>query len=214
MLIAALGVAPATKRALQAAGIKDTAQLQRTANELLAIESITGAVLYDVTCRLRAHNLGLRADSRSGLPSEGDLEMLRLRVVEGLALRDIAASSEISPERVRQRLNRRFGLNGEPPAALERRRLRGQQRPDWERIIALRLCRADAGLAMAVLLRGFADGLLGSEARVAVRRMAMEGLVEIEGDRVFPTAGLRGIASGRGSSDGARRGTVRCGRGG
>jgi hypothetical protein len=44
MLIAELGLAPASKRALRAAGIKNTDQLQRPASELLAIEPITGTV--------------------------------------------------------------------------------------------------------------------------------------------------------------------------
>lgn len=98
MLTAKLGLAPATRRALQAAGIEHTDQLQRPANELLATEPITGAMLYDVVCRLRAHRLGLRANPLMSLPSATDLEMLRLRVVEGLSLRDIGSICSVSPE--------------------------------------------------------------------------------------------------------------------
>jgi hypothetical protein len=212
MLIAELGLEPATKRALQAAGIKNTDQL-RPANELLATESITGAVLCNIVSRLHAHDLGLRANPRLRRPTENDIEMLRLRVVEGFALRDIATIFDISPERVRQRLHVRFGLSGEPPAALERR-LRGRRRPDWERIVALRLCRAENGLPMAVLLRGLADGLLGIEARAAVGRMKARGLVTVKGTRVIATAALRDAANGLSPSIGTRRGTVRRGRGG
>lgn len=60
MLLAELGLTPATKKALRAAGIENTDQLQHPANELLAIESISGAVLYDIACRLHANDLGLR----------------------------------------------------------------------------------------------------------------------------------------------------------
>lgn len=119
MLIANLGLAPATRRAVQAAGITSVEQLRRSANELL--EQITGAELYDVVCCLQAHELGLLTDRRSSLASESDLEMLRLRVVDGLALREIAVICDRSCERVRQRLNQRFGLSGEPPAAMARR---------------------------------------------------------------------------------------------
>jgi hypothetical protein len=207
MLIAKLGLAPATKRALQAAGIETAGQLQRHANELLATEPITGVMLYDVVCRLRAHNLGLRVNPRMSLPTEGDLEMLRLRVVEGLALRDIGFICGVSPEHVRQRLNTRFGLSGQPPAALERHYLRVGRRPDWERIIALRLCRCDDdGLPMAIVLRGFADGPMAGEARAAVGRMEVKGLLAVKGDRVRPTAALRVMAKRSPSANGTRRG--------
>jgi hypothetical protein len=193
MLIAELGLKPATQRALQAAGIESAEQLQRPANELLTVEHVTGAVVYDVGRRLQAHGLGLRTNTdarRCALPTKDDLEMLRLRVVEGLALRDIAAICGVSPERVRQRLNLRFGLSGDPPAVLERRRTRVLRRPDWERIITRRLWRAENGLPMAVLLRGFADGALGGEARAAVGRMEAKGLVMIHADHVRPTGAL------------------------
>jgi len=203
MLIAELGLAPATKRALRAAGIENIDQLQRPANDLLAAAPITGAMLYDAACRLRAHNLGLRANRRMGLPTESDLEMLRLRVVEELSLRSIAAICGVTPERVRQRLNVRFGLSGRPPGAAGRRELR---RPDWDRVIALRLSKCDDdGLPLAMLLRGFADGAV-AEARVAVGRMEAGGLVRVDGDRVRPTDVLRFALKNTLSTNGTRRG--------
>lgn len=60
MVIADLGLAPDTKRALRAAGVKNIDQLQRPAIELLALPGITGAVVYDVARRLQAHGLSLR----------------------------------------------------------------------------------------------------------------------------------------------------------
>jgi hypothetical protein len=189
VLIAALGLTPATKRALEMAGIETIDQLQRPANDLLAIEPVTGAVLHDVACRLHANGFGLHADLKTRLPSENDLEILRLRVVEGFALRDIAVILDTSPEHIRQRLIVSFGLSGEPSARLGRRRLRAC-RPEWERIIAFRLRRAADGLPLAVLLRGFAGGPLGSEARFVLRQMEAKGLLAVQGDRVRPTEAL------------------------
>jgi hypothetical protein len=209
MLIVALGLAPATKRALRAAGIKNTDQLQRPANELLTVKHITGAVVYDVGRRLQAHGLGLRTNTdtrRCALPTEDDLEMLRLRVVEGLALRDIAAICGVSPERVRQRLNLRFGLSGDPPAVLERRRTRVLRRPDWERIIATRLRLSENGLPMAVLLRGFADSPLAGQAPAAIGRMEVKGLLNVQGDHVRPTGALSVTARSRVNLNDAGRG--------
>jgi hypothetical protein len=193
MLIAELGLTPASKRALEHAGIETVEQLQRPANDLLAIEAITGVVLHDVACRLHVNGLGLHADQKARLPSKNDLEILRLRVVEGFSLRDIAVIIDTSPEHVRQRLNVSFGLSGEPPIRLEHRRLRAR-RPEWERIIAFRLRRAADGLPLAVLLRGFADGPLGSEARIVLRRMETEGLLTVQADRVRPTEALSRMA--------------------
>jgi hypothetical protein len=69
MSIAALGLTPATKRALETAGVETIDQLRRPANDLLAIEPITGAVLHDVACRLQANGFGLHADPKTRLPA-------------------------------------------------------------------------------------------------------------------------------------------------
>jgi predicted DNA-binding protein (UPF0251 family) len=53
---------------------------------------------------------------------ERDLEMARLRVVEGLTLVEVAERTGVSRERVRQILRARFGISGVPPAAQHRRR--------------------------------------------------------------------------------------------
>jgi hypothetical protein len=192
VLIAELALAPATRRALRVAGITTIEQLQRSANELLDIEPITGAVLHNIVCCLHAQQLGLDPSRRWKLPTELDIEMLRLRVVEGLTLRGIALNCGLSPERVRQRLNQRFGLNGEPPAVLENRRLRARRLPDWEYIIAMRLRRSGDGLPMAILLQGFSKAPLSVEARNAVRVMEARGLLSVDTDRVRPTEALRG----------------------
>ena len=135
--------------------------------------------------------------------------------MEGFALRDIAVIVDTSPEHVRQRLNVSFGLSGEPPARLGRRRLRAR-RPEWERIIAFRLCRAADGLPLAVLLRGFADGPLGSEVRVVLQRMEAQGLLAVQSDRVRATEALRLLVENRDNqrhnAAPTRRGASRLGR--
>jgi hypothetical protein len=213
MLIGELGVTPPTQGALEAAGIEETDQLRRPANELLSMSPITGAVLYETVCRLNELQIGLPSSASATrittTASDGDLEMLRLRVVEGESLRGIAAAFEVSPERVRQLLHRHFGMSGEPPAAIERRRTRFAMRPELERIIALRLCQHEQEMTIAQLLDGLAPGSADAEAQTAVERMKGKGFLTVDGERVAPTAALRRMARSRTASrpPGARRGT-------
>jgi hypothetical protein len=212
MLIGELGVTPATQGALEAAGIEETDQLRRPANELLCMSPITGAVLYETVHRLNELQIGLPSSAsatRITTASDRDLEMLRQRVVEGESLRDIAATFEVSPERVRQLLYRHFGMSGEPPAAIERRRTRFAMRPELERIIALRLCQHEQGMPIAQLLHGLAPGSTDTEAQATVERMKAKGFLTVDGERVAPTTALRRMARSRTASrpPGARRGT-------
>jgi hypothetical protein len=212
MLIDELGVTPDTQGALEAAGIEETDQLRRPANELLSMSPITGAVLYETVRRLNELHIGLPSSAsatRITTASDRDLEILRLRVVEGESLRDIAVAFEVSPERVRQLLDRHFGMSGEPPAATERRRTRFAMRPELERIIALRLCQHEQGMTIVQLLDGLAPGPADTEARAAVERMKTKGFLTVDGERVAPTATLRSMARSRTASrpPGARRGT-------
>jgi hypothetical protein len=209
MLIGELGVTPATQGALEAAGIEETDQLRRPANELLSMSPITGAVLYETVRRLNELRIGLPLNAsarRITTASDRDLEMLRLRVVEGESLRDIAVAFEVSPERVRQLLYRHFGMSGEPPATIERRRTRFAMRPELERIIALRLCQNEQGMSIVQLLDGLAPS---AEAQATVKRMRGKGFLTVDGERVTPTAALRRMARSRTTSrpPGARRGT-------
>jgi DNA-directed RNA polymerase sigma subunit (sigma70/sigma32) len=57
-------------------------------------------------------------------PSDREREMLRLRTVEGLTLREIGERFGIGAERVRQLLNHYFRLKGVPPAVKARREMR------------------------------------------------------------------------------------------
>jgi hypothetical protein len=55
-------------------------------------------------------------------PTPRHLEMLRLRLVEGLTLREVGERAGITASRVSQSLGDYFGVQGIPPAAKERRR--------------------------------------------------------------------------------------------
>ncbi len=197
MLISGLGLAPATRGAWEAAGVQDTDELRRPARELLVLPEITGSILYETICRLHEHNISIRADGpRISKPSRLDLEMLRQRIVEGASLREIAATHELSAERVRQRLHLQFGLAGEPPAAAERRQTRLIMRPELERMIAVRLYRCERGMPMSLLLAGFARGAIASEAQAAIARLEAKGFLTVSGDRATPTPLLRRMAYG------------------
>lgn len=212
MLIAGLELAPATRAVWYAAGIRDTDHLRRPAVELLALPGITGSILYETVCQLNEHQLGLPAyadASRIMAPTTNDLEMLRLRIVEGASLRDTATTFGVSRERVRQILYRHFGMSGEPPAATERRQARFTTRAKVERIIAVRLCQHEQGMTIAQLFNGLAPEPPDAEAQAAVERMKAKGFLTVDGERVMPTATLRHMTRDRAAnrSPGARRGT-------
>jgi DNA-directed RNA polymerase sigma subunit (sigma70/sigma32) len=56
-------------------------------------------------------------------PEDRHVEMLLLRLVEGLTLREVGERTGVGQERVRQLLAHYFGVRGTPPAAKERQRL-------------------------------------------------------------------------------------------
>jgi hypothetical protein len=197
MLISELGLAPATQNTWEAAGVQHTDELRRPARELLMLPGITGSVLYETVCRLYDHHIFLRADGpRVSAPTRIDLEMLRMRIVDGASLGEIGTTHHLSAERIRQRLHVQFGLTGEPPAATERRQTRLIMRPELERMIAVRLYRCERGMPMSLLLAGFATGSVASEARAAVARLESKGFLTVAGDRATPTPLLRRMAHG------------------
>jgi DNA-binding XRE family transcriptional regulator len=82
-------------------------------------------VVYEVLKCLHRQRLMLRPTTnrdRIRLPGERNLEVFRLRVVEGRTLKDTAQQLGIGTERVRQILAFYFGLHGEPPAVKARPR--------------------------------------------------------------------------------------------
>ena len=206
MLISELGLAQAAQSTWEAAGVQHTDELRRPARELLMLPGITGSVLYETVCRLHDHHIFLRADGpRVSAPTRLDIEMLRMRIVDGASLREIGTTHDLSGECIRQRLHLQFGLTGEPPAATERRQTRLIMRPELERMIAVRLYRCERGMPMSLLLAGFAIGSIASEARAAVARLESKGFLTVAGDRATPTPLLRRMAYG-GTASRTRRG--------
>ncbi len=109
-LVSELGLSPAALAALDAAGIQEVAQLP-SASDLLG-RGVSGEEVYEVVCALARHRHTL---GRS-VPGEREREMLWLRAVEGLTLKQIGERFAVIAERVRQLLAVYFGLHSPPPA--------------------------------------------------------------------------------------------------
>ncbi len=203
VLISGIGLEAPTRAAWKAAGIANADQLRRPANELIALPCVTGSMVFETVCRLVERDIwcpGKEGASRATAPDDRDLVMLRLRILDGASLGEIGTICGLSREGVRQRLHLQFGLTGEPPAAMERRRIRLTMRPELERMIALRLHNCQPGMSITHLLDGLSDGPWCMEARAAVSRMALKGFLTVEGEHVAPTAALRRMTHERASS--------------
>ena len=124
MRLSDLGLSPATQACLRKANIRNVRDLlDHSCRELTWHCEVGGAELYEIVCQLARHQLVLRPTPTrtTNFPTERDLEIFRLRVVEGLSLPQAGSKVGISSERVRQILNRNFGVTGKPPAVKERR---------------------------------------------------------------------------------------------
>jgi hypothetical protein len=118
-----LGLSPATLTCLRNAGIHTTyCLLTHSWRELIWHSSIGAEEVYEVLCRLTEHGMILPPTPKaiSHMPNERNLEVFRLRVVEGLYLTEIGDRVGIGVERVRQILAGYFGLRGSPPAVKTR----------------------------------------------------------------------------------------------
>jgi transcriptional regulator with XRE-family HTH domain len=104
--------------ALSEAGIHELAELGDAEEMLGRPEFSSGAELYEIVCALSRHGLSLPPHRH--VPGEREREMFRLRVVEGLTLKEIGERFGIIAERARQILAVNFGLHGKPPAATGR----------------------------------------------------------------------------------------------
>jgi hypothetical protein len=122
-----MGLEPATLACLRRGGINTTYRLlEHTCRELIWHSEIIPEALYDILRALRRHGMTLKPNTK-GIErpmSERNLEVFRLRVVEGRKLREVAERNGIGIERVRQVLAGYFGLRGEPPVVKARRRQR------------------------------------------------------------------------------------------
>jgi hypothetical protein len=118
MRLSELGVSPAALACLEAAGITDVEHLTtHTATELTDSGHFGPTELYEIVCRLNAHDRSLPPihGGHDRVPSARNREMLRLRIIEGLTLAEIGKRTGVSTERVRQLLRVYFGLRGTRP---------------------------------------------------------------------------------------------------
>lgn len=131
MRVTELDLSAAALVCLRAADIADVDQLvQHSADELIR-KGFGALELYEVVCQLNKHGISLPSFSGGNvyMPDDRSREIFRLRIVEGLTLKEVGERFGINAERVRQILAQRFGLRGSPPtvkarkwAATERRR--------------------------------------------------------------------------------------------
>ena len=153
MRLSEMGLEPATLACLHRGGINTTYRLlEHTCRELIWHSEITPEALYDILRALRRHGMTLKpaTKGKTARPlNERNLEVFRLRVVEGRTLKATGEQVGIGVERVRQVLAGCFGLQGEPPAvkARSRRNRRSSSPPDCARLgRAIQRVRAAKGL--------------------------------------------------------------------
>ena len=123
MRLSDMGLEPATLACLHRGGINTTYWLlDQTYRELIWHSEITPEALYDILRALRRHGMTLKPHTKgSERPvNERNLEVFRLRVVEGRRLKATGEQVGIGVERVRQVLATYFGLRGTPPAVKAR----------------------------------------------------------------------------------------------
>jgi hypothetical protein len=124
MRVNELALSQAVLPSLAKAGISEVEQLaEHSVVELLRRpEFSSGAELYELICDLHRH--GLTPFSRRGghIQTERELEIFRLRAVEGLTLTKIGERVGLHRTRVDQLLRLHFRLGEVPPAAKRRRR--------------------------------------------------------------------------------------------
>jgi DNA-binding XRE family transcriptional regulator len=123
MRLSEMGLEPTTVACLHRGGINTTYRLlEHTYRELIWHSQITPEALYDIIRALRRHDIRLKPHPKgTERPvNERNLEIFRLRVVEGRLLKDTGEQVGIGFERVRQILAGTFGLRGAPPAVKAR----------------------------------------------------------------------------------------------
>jgi hypothetical protein len=114
-----LGLSLDTLDCLQAADIHEVGQLG-SADDLIKLPELSnGTELYEIVRALNRRGLSLPTHRQRHPAKDRELEMFRLRAVEGLTLQEVGERVGLKSERVRQILFASFGLSGKPPAARE-----------------------------------------------------------------------------------------------
>ncbi len=122
MSVVELGLTLNTLDCLRAADIHEVGQLG-SADDLIKLPQFSkGTELYEIVRALNRRGLSLPTHRQRHLAKDRELEMFRLRVVEGLTLAEVGEQVGVQSERVRQILAASFGLKGRPPAAQKHKR--------------------------------------------------------------------------------------------
>jgi DNA-binding CsgD family transcriptional regulator len=126
-----LALSQAALARLRKADIRTVSQLaEHDLGELLDRPELTSGVeLHELVCALHRHGLTLFSGHGGHIQTDRELEILRLRIVEGLTLAQIGARVRLNPERVRQLLKLHFRLRGSPPAVARSRQARNRTPP-------------------------------------------------------------------------------------
>ncbi len=114
MRVAELGLSPATLACLYTAGIVNVKQLlARSCNELIEHPAIGPAELYEIIRQLNKRGLMLPYNQYGNIriPNPRNLEMFRLRFVEGLTLDEVGQRTGVTGGRVHQLLRFHFGTS-------------------------------------------------------------------------------------------------------
>jgi hypothetical protein len=131
MHVTELDLSPAALACLLAAELADVDQLVTHSADELIRRGVGAAELYEIVCQLNMRGTSLPSSSGSRIytPNDRSREMFRLRIVDGLTLKETGERFGINAECVRRYLAKHFGLRGSPPtvrarkwAATERRR--------------------------------------------------------------------------------------------
>ncbi|MFZ1924926.1 MAG: sigma factor-like helix-turn-helix DNA-binding protein [Solirubrobacteraceae bacterium] len=124
MHVIELRLSPAALACLRAADIYFIDELITEPADDLIEHGVGPNELYEVVCRLAEHDLCLppcRGGRKLRPPKERDLEVFRLRVVEGMTLIEVGERTGLSRARVRQLARLSFGLGGVVPTVKARR---------------------------------------------------------------------------------------------
>jgi Sigma-70, region 4 len=124
MRVNELALSQAVLPSLAKVGIHEVEQLagHRTGELLHRPEFSSGVELYELICELHRHGLTPFSGHGGHVQTERELEIFRLRAVEGLTFTEIGERVGLHRTRVDQLLRLHFRLNEVPPAAKRRRR--------------------------------------------------------------------------------------------